>query len=280
MLVRANGQRLWVERDGVGGPPVMVPTGAGVELYRRTLSPGFRSTHQVFYVEMRGTGGSAGTIAGAEYPDLADDLEGVRAELGIGPAVVLGHSNHGAIAVEHALRHPAGSAGVVSVASVPRGRGARVAGLARWDAEASPEQQRRMSDAAAEFAAMDIASMSVDEQLIRHSISIGGLVFRDPDTMPGYWSSVPRGIGDYLTWMADALERWDCTHRLPGLTRPLLAVVGGYDYACPMQTWDGVLDGVGAATLEVFTESSHHPQVEEQTRFDQTVGAFISRCFA
>jgi pimeloyl-ACP methyl ester carboxylesterase len=124
-----------------------------------------------------------------------------------------------------------------------------------------------MSEAAAEFAAtLSSTPMSVDEQLIRHSISIGGLVFREPETMPGYWSSVPRGIGDYLTWMADALERWDCTGRLPGLTRPLLAVVGGYDYACPMETWHGVLDGVGGCALEVFTESSHHPQVEEQTR--------------
>src|SRR4051812_8798214 len=117
MYVRVEGAQLWVEEDG-DGTPLVIPTGAGVEFYRRTLSRRLRNSFHCYFVEMRGTGGSTGSIDGSTFGTLADDVEAVRRALDLGPVVVLGQSNHGCIALEHALRHPEGNAGAISVASV------------------------------------------------------------------------------------------------------------------------------------------------------------------
>jgi proline iminopeptidase len=274
MRVDVDGASLRVERDGEG-TPIMVPTGGGVEFYRRTLSPALRRRFHFHFVEMRGTGGSTGSVRGASFATLADDLEQVRRSLSLGPVLVLGHSNHGCIALEHGLRHPSGSAGVVSVAGVLDGRRAVQIGMERWKAEASPQQQRDLDARMAAFAASDTSAMSHDERTIRQYLSLAPLGWRDPDlASPSWGDQVVAGVGAYFDWMRKAVAAYDATGRVRRLSVPLLAVVGRHDYICPLQTWAG---GIGASAVQivVFDHSAHHPQVEQPDRFDRLVTSFV-----
>jgi proline iminopeptidase len=274
MRVAVNGASLWIEQDG-DGPVVMVPTGGGVEFYRRTLSTQFRTRHRVVFVEMRGTGGSSGSVDGLTFADLAGDVEAVRVAMGLGPVAVLGQSNHGCIALEHGLRHPDGNVAVVSVASVLDGRDALKIGLERWGAEASDELKadldRRMKAHAA-----DTSPISDDERGLRQYLAYGALTWRDPDAAPAYWGGVPFGAGTYLPWIGAAIPGFDASERIRELRSPLLAVCGRYDYVCPVESW-AAIGNAPNGRLEIFEHSAHNPQVEEQQRFDEIVGEFLQK---
>jgi pimeloyl-ACP methyl ester carboxylesterase len=89
MYVDVKGARLWVEQDG-DGIPVLVPTGGGVEFYRRTFSTALRRDFRFVFIEMRGTGGSSGSIAGATFASLADDVHAVARALALRRPFVMG----------------------------------------------------------------------------------------------------------------------------------------------------------------------------------------------
>lgn len=271
MHVAVEGADLWVEEDGEG-IPLVIPTGAGVEFYRRTISRQLRHRFHCCFVEMRGTGGSTGSIEGATFGSLADDVEAVRLGLGLGPVVVLGQSNHGCIALEHALRHPEGSAGAISVASVLDGREAFALGMARWEAESTQAQRddvARRTQALAEIS----HPMSDDEMMVRQYVAIAPLAWRDPDLAWPCWAGFPAGLGRYMPWMVGALAEQDASERIAGLERPLLAICGRYDYVCPVETWTGI-ERAPSARLEVL-DTAHNPQIEDQARFDELVTAFV-----
>jgi proline iminopeptidase len=272
--VDVSGASLWVEHDG-DGAPLIVPTGGGVEFYRRTLSPRLRRSFHVVFVEMRGTGGSTGSVDGLTFADLADDVEAVRVALDLGPVAVLGQSNHGCIALEHGLRHPDGNRGVVSVASVLDGRNALSVGLTRWGAEASDEDKADL-DRRMKAHANDTTPMSDDERGLRQYFAYGKLSWRDPDSVARYWGGVPFGAGNYLSWIGPALAGFDASERVRDLRPPLLAVAGRHDYVCPLESW-AAIGNAPRGTLEVFDDSAHNPQVEEQDRFDDLVIEFLEK---
>jgi pimeloyl-ACP methyl ester carboxylesterase len=271
MYVEVEGARLWIEQDGAG-TPILVPTGSGVEFYRRTFSRGLRRDFHFVFVEMRGTGGSTGSIAGATFASLADDVEAVRRALGLGRAFVMGQSNHGCIAVELALRHPRDCAGAISVASVGDGRGAFERGRQRWEAEASAAQKGDLAARQAALAARASEPMGADERAVRTYVSHSPLGWRDPELAWPCWGGFPAGIGAYLPWIGATLPAWHAA--LEPLRVPLLAICGRNDYLCPPETWDGFL-AVPALRRVVLEHSAHNPQIEEQARFDELVRAFV-----
>jgi proline iminopeptidase len=270
--VGVDGAELWIEQDG-DGLPVIVPTGGGVEFYRRTLSPRLRRSLRLLYVEMRGTGGSSGAVEGQTFASLADDVEAVRLALRLGPVVVLGHSNHGCIALEHGLRHPEGNAGVLAVASLLDATKAIQTGMGRWDAEATAAQHADMARRVAELDASP-GHMTADEAAIRRYLSFAPLGWRQPNGVVGYWGGIPFGAGQYFAWMTDALPAFDASGRVNELQPPLLAIAGRYDYLCPVESW-AALEPSDRRRLVVFEDSAHNPQIEEQARFDELVLDFV-----
>lgn len=272
MYVAVTGARLWVEQDG-DGIPVLVPTGGGVEFYRRTFSRQLRRDFHFVFIEMRGTGGSSGHIEGATFASLADDVHEVARALSLHRPIVMGQSNHGCIAVEYALRFPDACAGVISVASVGTGVEAIALGTRRWDEEATAEQKDDLAQRSAAFAALSGTPMSADERAVRLYISMAPLGWRDPELAWPCWGGYPAGAGAYLPWIGGAIAAWRPDFRT--LRVPLLAICGRSDYLCPLETWDGI-DAVPAARRIVFEESAHNPQIEQQAAFDAAVRAFIT----
>lgn len=270
MYVDVDGARLWVEQDGEG-IPILVPTGGGVEFYRRTFSRLLRARHHFHFIEMRGAGASTGTIQGATFASLADDVEAVRRALGLGRVFVMGQSNHGCIAVEYGLRHPDACAGAISVASVGDGRGAFELGRKRWEAEASPAQKADLAARMAELAKLQGQPISAPEGVLRGYLAMAPLAWRDPALAWPHWGSYPGG-SEYFPWIGTALPAWHADLR--ALRVPLLAISGRYDYLCPHETWTRITEAP-KAHLVVFEESAHNPQVEEQERFDAVVRAFL-----
>lgn len=275
-FVRVGDVELHVLTEG-SGPPILVPTGCGIEFYRRTFSPRLTGAHSFVYVEMRGTGASTGSPAGATYATLADDLDAVRDKLGIDRAVVLGHSNHGGIALEFGLRHPEHAAAVVSVASVPDFSRAMSVGIARWEAEADAERKELLGRKQAELRALDTSAMDPDELGLRQYLALHPLVWKDPALDAGaLWGGVPKGFALYMqSVIRPEAERWSLVPSLGQIPCPVLALSGRYDYVCPVELWAEVIDALPRGRLDIFEQSGHNPQFEEPDRFDAVLLEFL-----
>jgi proline iminopeptidase len=278
MHVSVDGADLWLEDSGGAGPTVLIPTGGGIDFYRNTFSHRFATELRVIYVEVRGTGNSTGTISSATFVSLAEDLERVRIELGLGAVAVLGQSNHGCIALEYGLRFPDTTRCVTSVASVPAGLGSVADGMARWDREA--DEQRKADLARRQKTLEALAAdggLSEDELAVQFQLAMTPFAWRDQaiDAWSLWNERAPKGFGAFIAWLQDELFAFDI--RLSDVEVPVLAVSGRYDYLCPVERWTERIAELPDGSLEVFEDSAHNPQIEEQVHFDDLVIDFIRR---
>src|ERR1700710_1933776 len=95
----------------IGDGPVLFLVSPGWGIGSAYLQRGFRSLAQKFkliFIDTRGTGPSGRPADPSKMGsiDMADDLEALRAHLGLPKISILGHSNSGAIALSYAERFP------------------------------------------------------------------------------------------------------------------------------------------------------------------------------
>lgn len=103
-----DGTRLAYHRSGVGSPLICVPGGPmRASAYLGDLG-GLSAHHTLVLLDLRGTGGSAVPDDPATYrcDRLVEDVEALRAQLGLDRVDLLGHSAGAAVAVLYAVRHP------------------------------------------------------------------------------------------------------------------------------------------------------------------------------
>lgn len=120
-MVLPDGVELAFEVVGHGRPVYVCHGGPSTdfEYLRVDLEP-LAQGHAILFHHYRGSGES-GVAAPSSYTfdQLADDLEFLRRRRGDDRVVVVGHSMGADIALRHAVRHPAGVAGVVLVGGAP-----------------------------------------------------------------------------------------------------------------------------------------------------------------
>src|SRR6185437_3040709 len=134
-----NGIHLYYEIHGTGQPLILLHGGFGTCDMFAALTPALVQRHQVIGVDLYGHGRTALTDRPIRFEQMADDIAGLIAYLGLEKANVLGFSLGGAVALQTAIRYPERVNKLVLI-SVPFKR-------AGWH----PEQQAGMSSIAPEF---------------------------------------------------------------------------------------------------------------------------------
>lgn len=127
--VVARGVRFNTQWLGPEGAPLVVMvhgmlTG-NVASWYFGLGAALAADHRVFMYDQRGHGRSQAPVTGYTLTDLAADLDALVA--GAGPAVLVGHSFGGVVALRRALDHPGAVRSVVAIDSFEPG-GAASAG--------------------------------------------------------------------------------------------------------------------------------------------------------
>jgi L-proline amide hydrolase len=205
-----------------------------------------------------------------------EELDTLRAELGLVRVHLLGTSWGGMLALEHALRRPGSLASLVLSSTL--------ASVAEWE-----EDARRLRDA---------LPPDVREVLDRHEAAG---TYDDPEYEEAMKAFDARHFhrGDLdrpelvrmraerskeayqamcgpNEWtMTGALRGWDVRARLGELDVPTLVVRGRYDL-CTERIARVLVDGIRGAQYAVMEESSHTPVLEETDRYLRLVADFLA----
>ena len=271
MTVSVNGAELFYSTRG-SGPACLVLTAIGIPPYERQMPAGLSDRLRLAFVDLRGGGRSTGDPAGLTFDVLAEDLEAVRADLGVEKVAVLGHSIVGMLAIEYGRRRPDSVSHVITVGTPPYGDMARVSARAEafFEEHASEERKQVLRD--------NLARLPPDASPVQMMYAQTPMRFFDArlDAGPLFEGSEyrPALLGQLMGTLA---PRWDITADPGSLRVPVFLAHGRHDYGVPHVLWEGIPERLPNATLQIFERSGHQPFVEEPDRFTEAVTEWMTR---
>lgn len=271
MAVSVKGAELFTSARG-SGHTCLVLSGIGTKPYERQTPRELSERLRLVYVDLRGSGRSTGEPADLTFDVLADDLEAIRADLGIGRIAVLGHSILGILALEYGRRHPESVSHVIVVGTAPTGDMARVSAKAAafFEEDASEDRKQVLRD--------NLARLPPDASLMQTVFAQTPLRFFDArfDAVP-LFAEAQRRPGLLMHVMGTLAPAWDIAVESSSLRVPIFIAHGRYDYVVPHVLWEGIPEKLPRATLQIFEQSGHQPFFEEPQRFAADLTHWMSR---
>jgi proline iminopeptidase len=227
---------------------------------------------QFIYVDLRGGGKSSGNPADLTFDVLANDLDAVRAALGIEHVAVLGYSIVGAIAIEYGRRSPRMVSHVIAAGTPPSGDLTAMikAGTAFFDADASDDRKAILKENYAKLPAGTPPAQAVFAQTPMRFFDarFDALpLFAEADFKPQLFQHV----------VGPLTAGWDVTADRGSLRVPILLAHGRYDYVVPYTMWNGIVATLPDATLHLFERSGHQTFFEEPERFAEVVRQWMAK---
>jgi proline-specific peptidase len=232
--------------------------------------------HPVVYYDQLGCGrsGRPDDVALWTLEAFADSIDTVRDALGLDRVHLLGQSAGGWIALEYALREPAGLASLhlsSTCASIPLFE----RGVAHLRA-ALP------GGAGAVIDAHESSGSTTDPEYLAAVGLFNRLHFTGTDDVPRHVDAAVQGtnpaiyaamVGTGLTFTG-TMAGWDVTDRLGQLELPVLVTSGRFDEMTPDVVRD-MADAIPGARMVIFEQSAHLPMVTETAAFRDVVLAFL-----
>lgn len=283
--VVVNGVEHWCRvaaTDRDLGPLVVVHGGPGGNNYafERTIGRRLEAFATVVYYEQRGCGRSAAPARDDDYSMelLVDDLDKLRATLGLSKVVTLGYSFGAEIALAYAIVHPQRLGALIAQApgeeDPERAAAVQLAGYRRV---VTPEARRWIERIAAEPDTAD-AKMTriwrkantelVDRFLFEHPrlARINRELWRESGLVnTGAMERALRGSGQLVA----------SRERLKTVRTPTLVLVGRHDRNCGVRASEVVAECVPGARLHIFERSAHFPDIEEPDLYAEVVRGFL-----
>lgn len=278
-LARLEGLDLHYRIKGHG--PLVVIQAPGWGIGTEYLEKGLAQLERHFTVlayDPRGTGQSTPVAASAHLGnrDLADDLERLRAYLGLESMRLVAHSNGSAIAILYAEAHPERVDKLVLVGSQ----------LLGYKGEKGPdeiaERERRSHEPrfAQDAARMRAPTAESDQGFTAQFKGYAGYFFYDPARdLPKLLSAMTRPMS---VSMYRAFEESPPAKDAPPLEdlgkirARTLVVDGRQDPVCPLAESERIRDGIPGAELVAIDEAGHFPWIEQPSAFFAPVIAFLA----
>jgi L-proline amide hydrolase len=275
-----RGYRTWYEVTGDGGE-------AGIPLLALHGGPG--STHN-YFEPLKGLGAERPVVlydqigcGGSDRPRdiewtvgvFREEVEAVRAQLGLERIHLLGTSWGGMLALEHVL---SGAKGIKSLVL-----SSTLANLALWNEE---QQKLRVALPPDVIAVLDRHEQfgTYDDPEYEHAMEayFDRHFYRGPKPRPeldrmaeGKATDVYRAMQGPNEWTTTgALKGWDVRDRLHEIDVPTLIARGRYDM-CTDAIAAELVNGISGAREIVLEHSSHTPVLEESDRYLEVVGEFL-----
>lgn len=266
-----NGAELHCEARGEG-PTCLVLCHLGAKTYEKQIPVALSKQLRLVFVELRGSGRSTGEPSDLSFDVLAEDLDSVRRAYGVERVSVLGHSIVGMLAIEYARRRPESVSHAIVVGTPPHGDMAKLAARANafFALDASEERKRALRQnltALPEKASPGEALLASTPQRFFDPHFDAAVLYADTEPSPAFFAHL----------LGELAPSWSVMAAATALEVPLLIALGRCDYVVPRDAWQGVVERLPRATLEVFDESGHQPFLEEPAAFAKVVLDWMRR---
>ncbi|MFC0601659.1 alpha/beta fold hydrolase [Streptomyces palmae] len=267
-----DGTRLAYRVTGDGAPVVCVPGGPADSAYLGDLG-GLSAHRRLIILDLRGTGGSAVPADPSSYrcDRLVDDVEALRAHLGLLRIDLLGHSAGANIATQYAARYPRRLGRLLLVAPGTRALGVAITGEARRAIARLREGEPWYPEASAALAAVTAGT--------------GGDWEAIAPFFYGRWDAVARrhhaaGLPDNQEAVAGFAAEGAFTPEatraaLATCSAPVLLLAGEFDLNSPPGSVAECAESFPAAVLTVQPGAGHYPWLDDPDRFAASVEAFL-----
>ena len=277
-LVSYDGTRLAYTEVGQGPRLLCLPGGPGrASAYLEDLG-GLARTRTLVLLDARATGRSEvpADPASLRFDRLADDVEALRASLGLETADVLGHSAGCLVAQAWAAAHPERVGRLVLVTPSDRLQGGTRDDVAAVRASRSAEPW--YADAAEAQEALADAPPAQQQALVRATRPF--FYGRWDERTQAHAATADRqssrraelGFGAGL----EQVDLGAITAGLAAVTAPVLVVGGDRDALTGVASVQRVADAFPAARAVVLRRAGHFPWVDEPDAFAREVAAFLS----
>lgn len=253
------------------GVPVLV-LGSSI-YYPRTFADSLRKRCRLICADLRHfSDAGVTTVSATDINTYVRDIEALRTTLGLHRFVLLGHSHHGNVALEYAMRFPDAISHVVLVGTPP-GNVDQTLAAARmfWEQSASPARKERLRQN------LETLAKSESDNFVARYVAEGPRYWYDPEYNGSWlWRDVPVNLPQ-LTAFKQFFVDYDFDTRLDALQMPILAVVGQFDYIVPPSMWERRSTSPSNLTLKYFNKSAHTPQLEEPEVFTKALLDWMDR---
>ena len=269
-LAEIDGVELHYHELGRGRPCLVMHGGLGLDhsTFLPWLAPLGEDLQLILY-DHRGNGRSGRPPRETlTLPQLCDDAEALRRRLGLGPAVLFGHSCGGFIALEYALRHPQSVSQLILVGSA-----------SRYD-PASPDFARRLAERGLGPALERlIASPADDHDSMRRFLSEARALYYPTLAPTEAQAAIDRIVLDKPAFLRsmEIFAGWDIDERLGAIRAPTLILHGGDDAVFPVEEAGRLQRGISGAELVVLEGCGHLPFADRPDDFIAAVRDWLRR---
>lgn len=258
MRTMINGIQMAYTDEGDGIPLVFIH---GFPLNRNTWSKQvevFKSSYRVIAPDLRGLGETEATPGPAPMSCFAEDLNALLHHLGTGPAILVGHSMGGYVALAFAKAFPKALRALVLVgtkagADSPEGAAARrvMAGKVR-----------------AEGTSVVVEAMAPKMLSARHPDEVMSASAR------AFMASAnPEGVISALLGMA---ERPDAGSWLGKIRVRTLVIAGADDTIIPPSESETLMMGIPSAQLKIIPKAGHLVAFEQPDAFNDALREWLA----
>jgi len=211
--------------------------------------------------------------------DMANDLEALRAHLGLSEISILGHSNSGAIALAYAARYPDRVSKLVLIDSQVLGLSATADTRRILQNRATDPRFKEATRIVSTFFAGQMNPAASDDSLEAFIAQVLPLYLHSPEkSLPLAQEQLSGPISSYAfvsQFAADAAFPIDQTKSLGAIRAKALIMVGRHDYICPVALSQRLHEGIPESRLVIFEESGHLPWLEEPNAFFAELERFL-----
>jgi pimeloyl-ACP methyl ester carboxylesterase len=266
-----DGTLLTYHRVGDRAPLICLPGGPMVASSYLGDLGGLSSMARL---DLRGTGESAEPADPATYrcDRLVDDVEALRARLGLERMDLLGHSAGGSLAVLYAARYPELVRRLVLVTPSPRVVGVDITDADRREIAELRRDEPWFPDAFAAFERIWAGEPTATDWDAIEPFSHG----RWDDAARATIDGAPTNDAAASVYYSEGALDPDATKKaLAGLTAPVLLLAGEYDVGLPPKRAAEYVSLFPNAELAVQPASGHYPWLDDPKRFAMTVEEFL-----
>ncbi|MFD0417399.1 alpha/beta fold hydrolase [Streptomyces sp. NPDC127108] len=267
-----DGTRLAYRETGRGAPLVCVPGGPADSAYLGDLG-GLSAHRKLIVLDLRGTGRSELPEDASSYrcDRLVDDVEALRAHLGLPEIDLLGHSAGANIATQYAARHPARVGRLALIAPGSRAVGIAVTGEERRALARSREGEPWFPAA---YAALEAITRGTGGDWDALAPFFYGRW--DEETARHHTAGQPANDEAVARFGAEGAFTPEATRAaLTALAAPVLLLAGEFDLNSPPAPTAEFAGLFPHATCVVQPGAAHYPWLDDADRFVAATAAFL-----